>query len=122
MHLLADESCDFAIVGELRAAGHDVQAVADIARGAKDVEVMGLAREGQRVLLTEDKDFGRIAPTPAAKAKSALCCSAFQPQLVQVCRQRLRALLRALTPVLTSFVVVEPGRVRLGSVPPRAEA
>ena len=60
MHFLADESCDFAIVRELRAAGHDVQAVADTARGAKDADVVRLAREGRRVLLTEDKDFGQL--------------------------------------------------------------
>lgn len=60
MNFLADESCDFAVVRELRAPGHDIQAVADIARGAKDADVVRLAREGRRVLLTEDKDFGRI--------------------------------------------------------------
>jgi hypothetical protein len=34
MRLLADESCDFAVVRALRAAGHDVRAVADAAPAA----------------------------------------------------------------------------------------
>jgi hypothetical protein len=34
MRFLADESCDFAVVRALRSAGHDVLAVAEVARGA----------------------------------------------------------------------------------------
>ena len=44
MRFLADESCDFAVVRALRAAGHEVSAVAEMARGAKDAEVMVEAR------------------------------------------------------------------------------
>ena len=58
MLFLADESCDFAVVRALRDEGHDVLAVAEAARGAKDPEVVRLARDEGRVLLTEDKDFG----------------------------------------------------------------
>lgn len=60
MRFLADESCDAAIVRALRNAGHDVDAVADIARGATDETVLALATTGGRVLLTEDKDFGQL--------------------------------------------------------------
>ena len=35
MRFLADESCDFAAVRALRAAGYDVVAVADATRGAE---------------------------------------------------------------------------------------
>ena len=61
MRFLADESCDFAVLAALRAAGYDVSAVAEINRGAKDPAVLALARSEQRVLLTEDKDFGLLA-------------------------------------------------------------
>jgi hypothetical protein len=37
MRFLADEGCDFAAVRALRAAGHDVLAVGEVARGAKDL-------------------------------------------------------------------------------------
>ena len=57
MRFLADESCDFAVVTTLRAAGHDVTAVAEISPRAKDPTVLGLARSEARVLLTEDKDM-----------------------------------------------------------------
>src|SRR5437867_9112459 len=60
MQFLADESCDFNFVRALRAAGHDVLAVAEIALSAEDPDVIRLATEQRRVLLTEDKDFGQL--------------------------------------------------------------
>jgi predicted nuclease of predicted toxin-antitoxin system len=63
MRFLADESCDFAVVCALRAAGHDVQdvqAVKEICSGAPDEMVMQLAVQETRILLTEDKDFGQL--------------------------------------------------------------
>ena len=67
MRFLADENCDASVVRALRLAGHDVLAVADVARGATDEAVLALASGERRVLLTEDKDFGRLvfagAPT-----------------------------------------------------------
>lgn len=60
MRFLADESCDFAAVRALRAAGLDVVAVAEVSARADDTSVMRLAVRGRRVLLTEDKDFGQL--------------------------------------------------------------
>jgi hypothetical protein len=47
MRFLADESCDFAAVQALRASGHDVVAVAEIARGSEDSVVIELARSSR---------------------------------------------------------------------------
>jgi predicted nuclease of predicted toxin-antitoxin system len=60
VNFLADESCDAAIVRGLRGDGHDVLAVADVIPGALDPAVIQLAVSQQRVLLTEDKDFGQL--------------------------------------------------------------
>jgi predicted nuclease of predicted toxin-antitoxin system len=70
MRFLADESCDFAVVRALREAGHDVWAVAEQAAGTDDDSVMVRAHSDGRVLLTEDRDFGRLVfaasrPAPA---------------------------------------------------------
>ena len=43
MQFLADESCDFAVVRALRAAGHDVTTAADLVGGSDDTVVAGLA-------------------------------------------------------------------------------
>jgi predicted nuclease of predicted toxin-antitoxin system len=57
---LADESCDFAVVRALRDAGFNVAAVVERFPGATDDQVLALSVKEQRVLLTEDKDFGRL--------------------------------------------------------------
>ena len=61
MRLLADESCDFSVVRALRGAGHDVIAVAELFPSLDDSLILDLALREQRVLLTEDKDFGQLA-------------------------------------------------------------
>jgi predicted nuclease of predicted toxin-antitoxin system len=58
MRFLADESCDFAVVRTLRASGHDVLAVSEFQQRSIDQELMHTAYREDRILLTEDKDFG----------------------------------------------------------------
>jgi predicted nuclease of predicted toxin-antitoxin system len=57
---LADECVAAALVARLRAAGHDVVYMAEIAPAADDAEVMTMAQSDGRLLLTEDKDFGDL--------------------------------------------------------------
>jgi predicted nuclease of predicted toxin-antitoxin system len=61
VRFLADESCDYGVVKTLRTAGHDVAAVVEDSPGTADREVFARSRREQRVLLTEDKDFGQLA-------------------------------------------------------------
>ena len=95
MRFLADESCDFAVVRALRAAGHDVLAVAELSPRSDDRAVIDLAAQENRVLLTEDKDFGQqTLPTAVLK-------------LIQERGERLTG----------GFVVFAPGRVRIARNP-----
>lgn len=112
MRFLADESCDFAAVLALRAAGHDVVAVAEVARGADDSAVIEMARSQQRVLLTEDKDFGQLVFAAARQSAGVMLL-----RWPVAARTTLGAALASLVAshgdsLVGSFVVVEPGRVR----------
>jgi predicted nuclease of predicted toxin-antitoxin system len=60
MNFLADESCAGPVVRTLREAGHDVVAIAEVAAGATDEQVLERALNEKRVLITEDRDFRRI--------------------------------------------------------------
>jgi hypothetical protein len=60
MRWLADECVAAALVDRLRGAGHDVSYVAEAGAGATDAAVLGLAHDEDRLLLTEDKDFGDL--------------------------------------------------------------
>jgi predicted nuclease of predicted toxin-antitoxin system len=117
MRFLVDESCDFAAVHALRAAGHDVIAVADVARGAEDSVVIELARSERRVLLTEDKDFGQLVFAAARQSSGVVLLrwpvgarSALGAALVEFVASHSDAL-------TGSFAVVEPGRARVSRAP-----
>ena len=60
MRWLADECVDSPLVALLRAAGHDVVYVAELAPGLTDAEAIVRAHGERRILLTEDKDFGEL--------------------------------------------------------------
>lgn len=60
MKFLADECCDRGFVEELRQSGHNVLFVLESKPGATDDEVLALAFDEQRIILTEDKDFGEL--------------------------------------------------------------
>jgi predicted nuclease of predicted toxin-antitoxin system len=58
--LLADENVDAAVVTWLRAEGHDVRYAAEDVQATPDPEVLRIATEQGRILLTSDRDFGEI--------------------------------------------------------------
>ena len=60
MRWLVDECVDAGLVTLLRESGHDVVYMSDVAPRAPDPEVMVLADRENRLLLTEDKDFGDL--------------------------------------------------------------
>jgi predicted nuclease of predicted toxin-antitoxin system len=57
---VADECFDALLVDGLRNHGLDVLYVKEIAPGAADDTVLQMAADQERVLLTEDKDFGEL--------------------------------------------------------------
>lgn len=113
MRFLADESCDDLVVRSLTDSGHDVVLVRERLPGGSDDEVMKLARDEGRILLTEDKDFGRlffassisesgvilIRYPPAARSE----LGAEVASLIQESKDRLQR----------AFVVLKPGSVRI---------
>jgi len=61
LRILADESVEGEIVARLRSEGHDVAYIPEISAGIRDDEVLARASAEDRVLLTEDRDFGDLA-------------------------------------------------------------
>jgi predicted nuclease of predicted toxin-antitoxin system len=116
MRFLADESCDFRVVRALRAAGHDVKAVIETAPGAEDDALVALAIHERRVVLTEDRDFGRLTYAAAQPATVILM------RFPSTARAALPAAVVDFVGKYESeldgrFVVVEPGRIRIGGRP-----
>ena len=61
MKFLFDESVELRLGSYLKVQGHDVKAIAtDYTYGVEDEEVLKIAKSEQRILITNDKDFGEL--------------------------------------------------------------
>jgi predicted nuclease of predicted toxin-antitoxin system len=59
--ILTDEHIPKVLVQALQEAGHAVTTVVELGmRGATDLDILQRAREEKTLILTEDKDFGRL--------------------------------------------------------------
>lgn len=117
MRFLADESCDFAVVRALRAAGHDVMAVSEVAVGASDERVLELAERERRIFLTEDKDFGQLVYA-AGKTATGVIFIRFPVNARKSLTEVVLDLVREKGEALDGyFAVVQPGRIRISKSP-----
>ena len=117
MLFLADESCDFAVVRALRSAGHDVQAVTEIAPGAEDDHVLRLATASERILLTEDRDFGRLVYAHRQETGGLMLLRYPGNARRDLARDVVRLVKSRGQSLVGRFVVMEPGRVRISTTP-----
>jgi predicted nuclease of predicted toxin-antitoxin system len=117
MRFLTDESCDFAVVRVLREAGHDVSAVSEFQQRSVDRELMDMPYLEDRILITEDKDFGWLA----------FVARVTNPGVILIRFQAVARPLLALSAakliaefgekLIGAFVVLSPGSVRISQRP-----
>ncbi|HEY9501314.1 MAG TPA: DUF5615 family PIN-like protein [Pyrinomonadaceae bacterium] len=119
MRFLADESCDFSVVRALRFAKHDVVAIAEVSPRADDDDVRARAVSDERILITEDKDFGQLVYASMQRTAGVIFIRFpararrnLADTVVEVVRQRGERL-------IGHFTVLQPGRVRIGRNPRR---
>lgn len=60
LKLLLDENIGPFVARELRSVGYDVKSVLEECPGFSDEVVLALAKEEERILVTLDRDFGRL--------------------------------------------------------------
>jgi len=114
--LLADECCDALLVEGLRSDGHDVLYVKETSRGAADDVILQMAADQQRVLLTEDKDFGELVVRLKLPAYGIVLLR-INPADSAVKLSRLRHILQhQLQRRAGSFVVLSEKRTRFRSL------
>jgi predicted nuclease of predicted toxin-antitoxin system len=113
MNFLADESVDQPVVEGLRADGHDVLAVAEMAPSIPDESVLTMANQREAILRTADKDFGelvfrqhRISAGVVLMRLAGLSPATKARVVSSVVRAHASELLHA-------FTVVSPGMVRI---------
>jgi len=112
VRFLADECCPAPVVAALRGLGHDVTHVLERNPGASDEWVANEAMREDRIVITEDYDFGEMVirrglalPGVALMAMGALAPSERAARLIDVIRTAPEMMQHALA-------IVEPARVR----------
>jgi predicted nuclease of predicted toxin-antitoxin system len=114
LRFLADESCDYSVVRALRADGHDVLAVSDETTRSVDHELIDQARREERILLTEDKDFGWLVFVSAAESAGVVLIR-FPGNARTELAQTISKLVNE--EAESSFAVVQPGYIRIHRQP-----
>jgi predicted nuclease of predicted toxin-antitoxin system len=117
MRFLADESCDFAVVRALRAAGFDVLCILESSPRAEDSEVIGLALREERILLTEDKDFGRLVYSHGQETLGVIFLRFPTFARRQISKDVLNLVRQQGEKLAGSFITVQPGRIRISRAP-----
>lgn len=117
MRFLADESCDYGVVQSLRTAGYDVFAVSDVITRSDDRDLIELASRDNRILLTEDKDFGWFVFVSSASSAGVILIR-FPGNIRDTLNQAVVKLVREQGEQLyDSFTVIQPGYIRIRSRP-----
>lgn len=75
MRFLADENFPRPALEALRNAGWEILSVAEECPGIADEDVAALCSEGQRILLTFDKDFGELIFAAGCQLEVGSFCS-----------------------------------------------
>jgi predicted nuclease of predicted toxin-antitoxin system len=109
---LADECVAAPLVASLRGAGHDVLYVAEAAAGLSDADVIALALRENRLLLTEDKDFGDLVFRGGRSVPGAVLMR-IDPDNEELKKIRLAgAIERYGEELFGRYMVIEEGRFR----------
>lgn len=119
MVLLADECIPAPIVRRLRSEGLDVEYVLEDAPGVTDPDVLARAGRGGRLLLTEDRDFGRLVYLQHAPASPGVIYLRLGNAPLAETVETVSAVLASGIVFRESFTTIEAtGHVRQRPLPP----
>ena len=121
MKFVADENFPRPALEALRNAGWEVFSVADECPGISDEEVAALCSEGQRVLLTFDKDFGELVFRRGLSAGSGVALFRLIPESPEEAADVALALVKLLPDLTGTFCVITRDRIRVRPMRPVPE-
>jgi predicted nuclease of predicted toxin-antitoxin system len=114
MKILADHDVWAVTLNVLADAGHDVVTASDLGLAqATDTKVLAQAVEDRRILITRDRDFGRLVF--ADERSGGIVYLRIQPSTENAVHRELLNVLakHSTTEILQSFIVIEPGQYRI---------
>lgn len=120
MRLLADENFPGDAITVLRAEGHDVAWIRTDSPGSSDRSVLDRAVSEARILLTFDKDFGELAWRFGLPAQCGIVLFRLPVPPPSGAGQAIAKVLTARSDWQGNFSVIEPARIRMRPLPPKA--
>ncbi len=114
----ADECVAAEVVQGLRSEGLDVVYAKEVCPGKGDSEVLRLAAEAGRILVTDDLGFGELAVRRGQPAAGVVILSLHQMPVGARERYAVRRIRRLGDGANNHLAVIEPGRIRLRPLPP----
>ena len=115
MRFLVDASSDARIVAHLRTAGHDVTRIGtDYPGTLEDSDVLAIAQREQRILITDDRDFGELV-FRLNQPQAGVIYLRFNTTRIAIRLARRDHVLTHYAPHLDQFVVVTPDEVWIRS-------
>ncbi len=110
MKFLLDQSTDARLLPYLRDLGHDATRIgSDYPSGLSDEEVLAIAREEGRILITDDRDFGELIYIQSTKNKITHSIN-FPGELCLINRQHsvfdLSWIIQLILKIITNIVIL----------------
>ena len=114
MRFFVDECLDRHVVQGLRSRGHDVVWVREGMRGEDDDVLLAQATADDRVMVTEDRDFGELTVRLKLHAVGLVIAaiSEFEGTLAEIGDHVASVIDKLGADCHGNLIVIEPGRVR----------
>lgn len=116
--ILADENIFRALIIALRDYGHGVFSVFEECRGISDVSISQLSLNPERIILTEDKDFGNLVFEKKIQATGVIFLRFLQDERTVIINEVLNFLsTQSLETLKGNFITITPHKVRIKKIP-----
>jgi predicted nuclease of predicted toxin-antitoxin system len=114
MRFLLDESTDARLASFLRSQGHDVALISvDHPASISDREVVEIAHREQRILITDDRDFGELVYSRGHPHAGVIYLRLGNVAGLNAKSERLQHVIEEYADRLDCFLVVTQHRVRV---------
>ncbi len=123
MRFLVDECLFRQVVAALKRDGHDVSWVRIDHPGVDDEALLATALPENRILMTEDRDFGELAVRLGKPAVGIVIIRVgqFGGSLAEIAEHVARVIAKIGESCMGSLTVIQPGRVRQRDLPKHEE-
>ena len=117
LRFLADESCDYTVVRALQSESYDVLSVSEYTTQSIDRDLIEQAYQEQRILITEDKDFGWLVFVSQVESAGVILIRFPGNARSQLAQDIISLVKERSAEISGAFVVMQPGYVRISRQP-----